>query len=77
MSKKQEHPLLFILTVGIFAVLMLFLFYFNIILFFFVLMAVIGWNLGLRFRRKQEIAPQIDNDLQKYISQIDEMMRER
>lgn len=77
MSKKQEHPLLFILAVGIFAVLMLFLFYFNIVLFFFVLMAVIGWNLGLRFRRKQEIAPQVDNELQKYITQIDEMMRER
>ncbi|MFX1508231.1 MAG: hypothetical protein ACFFDC_19260 [Promethearchaeota archaeon] len=77
MSKKQEHPLLFILTAGIFTVLMLFLFYFNIVLFFFVLMAVIGWNLGLRFRRKQEIAPQANDELQKYITQIDEMMRER
>ncbi|MFX0206759.1 MAG: hypothetical protein ACFFDT_12300 [Candidatus Hodarchaeota archaeon] len=77
MSKKQEHPLLFILAVGIFTVLMLFLFYFNIVLFFFVLMAVIGWNLGLRFRRKQEIAPQANDELQKYITQIDEMMRER
>ncbi|UCG03213.1 MAG: hypothetical protein JSW11_04325 [Candidatus Heimdallarchaeota archaeon] len=77
MSKKQEHPILFILAVGIFSVILLFLFYTNIIIFFFVLMAVLGWNIGLRFRKRQEIAPQPSDDLQKYITQIDEMMKER
>jgi len=78
MSKRQEHPVLFILTVGIFSLIMLFLFYTNIILFFFILMAVIGWNLGLRLRKRQEIiSPQPDDELQKYIAQIDEMMKER
>lgn len=77
MSKRQEHPILFILVVGIFCIIMLFLFYTNIIVFFFIFMAVIGWNIGLRFRKKQEIAPQPADEFQKYISQIDDMMRER
>ena len=77
MSKIQQHPILFILTVGIFSVVMLFLFYTNIILFFFIFLAVIGWNIGLRFRKRREIIPQPDDQLQKYIAQIDDMMRER
>lgn len=77
MSKKQEHPILFILAVGIFSVIMLFLFYVNIIVFFFIFLAVIGWNIGLRFRKKREIAPQPDDEFQKYITQIDDMIRER
>lgn len=77
MSKKQEHPLLFILAVGISSVIMLYLFYTNIFVFFFIFLAVIGWNIGLRFRKKQEIAPQPADEFQKYISQIDDMMRER
>lgn len=77
MSKRREHPMLFILTVGIFSLIMLFLFYTNIFLFFFILMAVIGWNLGIWFRKRKEITPQPDDELQKYITQIDEMMRER
>ncbi len=77
MSKKQEHPILFIFAVGIFSVIMLFLFYTNIIVFFFIFLAVIGWNIGLRFRKRQEIAPQPDDELQKRIALIDDMMRER
>ena len=77
MSKKQEHPILFILAVGIFSVIMLFLFYTNIIIFFFIFMAVLGWNIGLRYRKKQDISPEPENEFQKYIAQIDEMMRER
>lgn len=77
MSKRQEHPVLFVLAVGISSVIMLFLFYTNIFIFFFVFLAVIGWNIGLRFRKRREIFPQPDDDLQKYIAQIDDMMRER
>ncbi len=77
MSKKQEHPLLFILAVGISSVIMLYLFYTNIFVFFFIFLAVIGWNIGLRFRKRREIAIQPEEDLQKYIAQIDDMMKER
>jgi membrane protein implicated in regulation of membrane protease activity len=77
MSKKQEHPLLFILAVIMSSVIMLILLYTNIFIFFFVFLAVIGWNIGTKFRKRKETTIQPENELQKYITQIDNMMKER
>jgi len=77
MSKKQEHPLLFILAVIISSVIMLILLYTNIIIFFFVFMAVIGWNIGTKIKKRKVTTIQPENELQKYITQIDNMMKER
>ncbi|MFX0015653.1 MAG: hypothetical protein ACFFB2_12025 [Promethearchaeota archaeon] len=77
MSKKQEHPLLFIITVALSSVIMLILFYTNIIIFFFVFLAVLGWNIGRRIQRRKATVIHPDDELQKYITQIDNMMKER
>ncbi|MFX0184885.1 MAG: hypothetical protein ACFE95_17525 [Candidatus Hodarchaeota archaeon] len=77
MSKKQEHPLLFILAVIISSVVMLILLSIDIYIFFFIFIVVIGWNIGIRFRKRKETTVQSDNELQKYITQIDNMMKER
>lgn len=40
-------------------------------------MAVFGWNIGTKIRKRKETTIQPDSELQIYITQVDNMRKER
>jgi ABC-type transport system involved in cytochrome bd biosynthesis fused ATPase/permease subunit len=73
----QQHPLIFALVVGITTIILFVILRTNVVIFFFILMAAIGWNSGNRIRKSQSVNHQLNDGFQDHITKIDNMMKKR